>query len=66
MLAGERPDLVGIVVNPPQTHVVARAALARGVSVIMETPVASQLDHADALIALAGANGAHIQVAENL
>ena len=66
MLDAERPDFVAIVVNPPQTHVVARAALARGVSVIMETPVASQLDHADALIALAGANGAHIEVAENL
>ena len=66
MLDAERPDFVAIIVNPPQTHVVAAAALARGISVVMETPVASQLDDADALIALADEKGAHIEVAENL
>ena len=66
MLDDDRPDFVAIIVNPPQTHIVAQAALARGVSVIMETPVASKVEDAEALIALADENGAHIEVAENL
>ncbi len=66
MLDDARPDFVAIIVNPPQTHIVAQAALERGISVIMETPVASKVEDADALIALAKENGAHIEVAENL
>ena len=66
MLDKENPDFVAIVVNPAQTHVVAKAVLARGISIITETPIASTLPDADLLIQLAEETGAHIEVAENL
>jgi predicted dehydrogenase len=66
MLDNEKPDFVAIVINPGQTHIVARAVLERGISMITETPVASTLEDADMLIELAKENGAHIEVAENL
>jgi len=66
MLDKEAPDFVAIVVNPAQTHVVAKAVLERGVSIITETPIASTLQDADMLIQLAEKTDAHIEVAENL
>ena len=66
MLDKEKPDFVAIVVNPAQTHIVARAVLERGINMITETPVASTLEDADMLIKLAKENGARIEVAENL
>ena len=66
MLDKEKPDLVAIVVNPPQTHIVAKPVLERGISMITETPVASALEDADMLIDLAKEKGAKIEVAENL
>ena len=66
MLDKEKPDFVAIVINPGQTHIVAKAVLERGISMITETPVASTLEDADMLIALAEDKGAHIEVAENL
>jgi len=66
MLDKTKPDFVAVIVSPPQTHVVAGAALERGISVVTETPVASALEDADRLIALAAETGAHLEVAENL
>lgn len=66
MLDKEKPDFVAIVINPAQTHVVARAVLERGISMITETPVASTLEDADMLIQLAREKGGKIEVAENL
>jgi predicted dehydrogenase len=66
MLDKEKPDFVAIIINPAQTHVVAKAVLERGISMITETPVASTLEDADMLIELAKEKGAHLEVAENL
>jgi predicted dehydrogenase len=66
MLDGEAPDFVAVIVNPPQTYVVARAILERGISLITETPIAATLEEADELIELAREKGVHIEVAENL
>jgi predicted dehydrogenase len=66
MLDKEKPDFVAIIINPPQTHIVAKAVLERGISMITETPVASTLEDADMLIKLAEEKGAKIEVAENL
>lgn len=66
MLDKEKPDFVAIIINPGQTHIVAKAVLERGISMITETPVASSVEDADMLIQLAKEKGAHIEVAENL
>jgi len=66
MLDKEKPDFVAIIINPGQAHVVAKAVLERGISYITETPIASTVEDADMLIALAKEKGAHIEVAENL
>ncbi|MBD3184530.1 hypothetical protein GF312_19765 [Candidatus Poribacteria bacterium] len=66
MMDTEKPDFVAIIVNPANTHIVAKAALERGISVITETPVASSLEDADMLIELAEKKGAKLEVAENL
>lgn len=66
MLDKEKLDLVAIIINPAQTHIVAKAVLERGVSMITETPVASAVEDADMLIGLAKEKGAKIEVAENL
>jgi predicted dehydrogenase len=66
MLDRERPDIVVAVVHPGQTHIVVAAALDRGISVVTETPIASSLEDADMLIALAAERKAHLEVAENL
>ncbi len=66
MLDKEKLDFVAIIINPGQTHIVAKAILERGISMITETPIASALEDADMLISLAEEKGAHIEVAENL
>ena len=66
MLDEETPDLVAIAVNPPQTAKVALPVLAHGIHVVTETPIASQLDEADAMIAKAAETGAKLEVSENL
>lgn len=66
MLDKEKPDFVAIIINPGQAHIVAKAVLERGISYITETPIASSVEDADMLIALAKEKGAHIEVAENL
>ena len=65
MLDKEKPTLVAIVVGSGQTHIVARAVLERGISMITETPVASTLENADMMIKLGKDTGARIEVAEN-
>ena len=54
-------DAVTIAVPTPSHHTVASAALRRGKHVLIEKPLATTLDEADELLALARANGAIIQ-----
>ncbi len=55
-------DAVSIVVPTPAHFAVAKAALARGKHVLIEKPITTTLDEADALLALAKANGALVQI----
>jgi predicted dehydrogenase len=66
MLDKEKPDIVAIAVNPAQTYEVAMNILERGISLVTETPIAAQLEQADAMIAKAQETGAKLEVAENL
>ena len=54
-------DAVTIAVPTPAHHAVASEALRRGKHVLIEKPLATTLDEADDLLALARANGALIQ-----
>ena len=54
-------DAVTIAVPTPAHHAVASEALRRGKHVLVEKPLATTLDEADDLLALARANGAMIQ-----
>jgi predicted dehydrogenase len=55
-------DAVSIVVPTPAHFAVAKAALARGKHVLIEKPITTTLDEADALLALAKAQGALVQI----
>ena len=55
-------DAVSIVVPTPAHFAVAKAALERGKHVLIEKPITTTLDEADALLALAKANGALVQI----
>lgn len=63
LLAGERPDFVAAAVPWPQMPDVARAAVALGVPVLVETPPAPDLDGLRALWSDVGGSGL-VQVAE--
>jgi predicted dehydrogenase len=63
LLAGERPDFVAAAVPWPQMPDVARAAVALGVPVLVETPPAPDLDGLRALWTDVGGSGL-VQVAE--
>lgn len=65
MLDKEKLDFVAVIVNPSNAHIVSKAVLERGISVITETPIASTIEDADMLIALAKEKGAYIETAEN-
>ena len=54
-------DAVTIAVPTPAHHAVASEALRRGKHVLVEKPIATTLDEADDLLAIARANGALIQ-----
>jgi predicted dehydrogenase len=54
-------DAVTVVVPTPAHHAVAKRALARGVHVLIEKPIASTLEEADDLLATARASGAIVQ-----
>ena len=54
-------DAVTIAVPTPAHHAVASEVLRRGKHVLVEKPIATTLDEADELLALARANGAIIQ-----
>ena len=54
-------DAVTVVVPTPAHHAVARRALERGVHVLIEKPIASTLEEADDLLAVARTNGALVQ-----
>jgi UDP-N-acetylglucosamine 3-dehydrogenase len=53
MLDDERPEAVSIVVPTPFHYEVASAAIERGIHCLLEKPIASTVDEADKLIALA-------------
>lgn len=53
MLDEERPEAVSIVVPTPFHYKVAAAAIERGIHCLLEKPIASTVDEADKLIALA-------------
>ena len=55
-------DAVSIVVPTPAHFAVAKAALERGKHVLIEKPITTTLDEADALLALAKAKGALVQI----
>ncbi|MDP1891693.1 MAG: Gfo/Idh/MocA family oxidoreductase [Gemmatimonadaceae bacterium] len=55
-------DAVSIVVPTPAHFAVAKAALERGKHVLIEKPITTTLDEADALLALAQAKGALVQI----
>ena len=54
-------DAVTIVVPTPAHFEVAREVLARGIHALIEKPIATTLEEADAMLALAKANGAIVQ-----
>jgi predicted dehydrogenase len=54
-------DAVTIVVPTPAHFAVAREVLARGIHALIEKPIATTLDEADEMLALARANGALVQ-----
>jgi predicted dehydrogenase len=54
-------DAVTIVVPTPAHFAVAREVLGRGIHALIEKPIATTLDEADAMLALAKENGAIVQ-----
>ena len=54
-------DAVTIVVPTPAHFAVAREVLGRGIHALIEKPIATTLDEADEMLALARANGAIVQ-----
>jgi predicted dehydrogenase len=54
-------DAVTIVVPTPAHFAVAQQVLARGIHALIEKPIATTLEEADAMLALARANGALVQ-----
>ena len=54
-------DAVTIVVPTPAHFAVAREVLARGIHALIEKPIATTLDEADEMLALARTNGALVQ-----
>jgi len=54
-------DAVTIVVPTPAHFAVAREVLGRGIHALIEKPIATTLEEADAMLALAQANGAIVQ-----
>jgi predicted dehydrogenase len=57
----EQVDAVTIVVPTPAHFAVAREVLGRGIHALIEKPIATTLDEADEMLALARANGALVQ-----
>ena len=57
----DQVDAVTVVVPTPAHHAVASLALARGIHVLIEKPIATTLEEADALLAIARRTGALIQ-----
>ena len=55
-------DAVTIVVPTPAHYEVAKQALERGIHVLVEKPFTATIDQADALLALAAAKGATVQI----
>src|SRR5512146_3192098 len=54
-------DAISIAVPTPSHYAVAAPALERGIHVLVEKPIATTLDEADALLAIANRTGAIVQ-----
>ncbi|MBQ7263778.1 MAG: Gfo/Idh/MocA family oxidoreductase, partial [Synergistaceae bacterium] len=62
LIARQAPDAVSIVVPTSQHYDVARRALEAGLHVLVEKPVTTDLDEAEALLKLAADRGLVLQV----
>ena len=58
----DRVQAVSVVVPTPFHHTVAAPALERGLHVLIEKPIATTIDEADALLAIAKRTGAVVQI----
>lgn len=66
LLDTTRPDVLMVIVPPDGHHVMAEAAARRGISFISETPIATTLAMADAMIDTARRHNVHFEVSENV
>lgn len=66
MLTEPRPDLLYVITPPDSHHAAVELAGRHGVHVISETPIATTLPLADAMIAAARRHGIKLEVAENV
>lgn len=66
MLAETAPALLYVITPPDSHHAAVEVAARRGVHVISETPIATTLPLADAMIASARQHGVKLEIAENV
>lgn len=66
MLTATRPDLLYVITPPDSHHAAVEVAGRHGVHVVSETPIATTLPLADAMIAAAQRHGIKLEVAENV
>ncbi|MDP9375934.1 MAG: Gfo/Idh/MocA family oxidoreductase [Chloroflexota bacterium] len=66
MLAEARPELLYVITPPDSHHAAVEVAGRHGVHVVSETPIATTLPLADAMIAAARRHGIKLEVAENV
>lgn len=66
MLTEARPELLYVITPPDSHHAAVELAGRQGVHVVSETPIATTLPLADAMIAAAQRHGIKLEVAENV
>ena len=66
LLAEAAPDLLYVITPPDSHHAAVELAGRHGVHVVSETPIATTLPLADAMIASAARHGVKLEVAENV
>jgi len=65
MVAGATPDIAAVVITPSNNHQAGVPLAELGVSYVTETPLDTNLDRCDEMIAVAQKAGTKIEVAEN-
>ncbi len=65
MVAAAKPDVAAVVITPSNNHQAGVPLAELGVSYVTETPLDTNLDRCDEMIAAAKAAGTKIEVAEN-